>query len=120
MHLDIIEGMASMLQPVVSAAISGEFQALVSRAGVCQLSGRAYIQASGKDRVRWLNGMISNNVRDLTERSGVYAFVLNPQGKILGDLYAYNLGESILIETDRDQLEKLLGLLRRYIIMDKV
>jgi folate-binding protein YgfZ len=120
MHLDIIEVMASMLQPAVSSTISGEFQALVSRAGVCQLSGRAYIQASGNDRVRWLNGMISNNVRDLAQGSGVYAFVLNPQGRILGDLYAFNLGESLLLTTDQDQLEKLLGLLRRYIIMDKV
>ena len=84
------------------------------------ISGRTFIQAAGNDRARWLNGMVSNKIRDLAEGSGVYAFVLNPQGKILGDLYAFNRGESILIETDREQSEKLLGVLRRYIIMDKV
>ena len=41
---------------------------------------------SGSDRVRWLNGMVTNNVRDLAPGSGVYAFLLNPQGHILGDL----------------------------------
>ena len=112
--------MASILQHPVSAAISNEFQALISGAGACLLSGRSYIRASGNDRVRWLNGMVSNKIRDLAEGSGVYAFVLNAQGKILGDLYAFNAGESILIETDREQMEKLAGLLRRYIIMDKV
>ena len=50
---------------------------------------------TGTDRVRWLNGMVTNNVRDLGGREGVYAFLLNAQGRILGDLYAYNRGESI-------------------------
>jgi folate-binding protein YgfZ len=116
----IIEVMASTLQATVSAALAGEFQALLSGAGVCLFSGRGFIQAAGNDRVRWLNGMVSNKIRDLAEGSGAYAFVLNPQGKILGDLYAFNRGESILIETDQQQGEKLFGLLRRYIIMDKV
>jgi aminomethyltransferase len=70
--------------------------------------------------VRWLNGMISNNIRDLAPGQGVYAFLLNPQGHILGDLYAYNQGESLLLDTDWRQIEKLSSLLKRYIIMDKV
>jgi len=64
--------------------------------------------------------MISNKVRDLAEGQGVYAFLLNPQGRILGDLYAYNLGESLLMTTGQEQSEKITGVLRRYIIMDKV
>jgi aminomethyltransferase len=51
---------------------------------------------------------------------GNYNFVLNPQGRILADLYAYNRGDYLLIDTERSQLENLLTLLRRYIIMDKV
>ena len=115
----IIEVMASTLQATVSAALAGEFQALLSGTGVC-LRGRAFIRAAGNDRMRWLNGMVSNKIRELAQDSGVYSFVLNPQGKILGDLYAFNRGESILIETDQQQAKNLFGLLRRYIIMDKV
>src|SRR5207249_11343312 len=48
------------------------------------------------------------------------AFLLNPQGHIMGDLYAYNRGESLLVETDRPQLEKVLSVCRKYIIMDQV
>ena len=84
------------------------------------LSVRSRISLSGNDRVRWLNGMVTNKIRDLGAGEGVYAFVLNPQGHILGDLYAYNLGESLLIDTDQSQAEKLLGIFRKYIIMDKV
>jgi len=97
-----------------------EFGALVSGCGVFELSTRTNFSLTGKDRVRWLNGMITNNVRDLPEGQGIYAFVLNPQGHILGDLYACNRGEWLLIEIDHAQTEKLLGIFRKYIIMDKV
>lgn len=70
--------------------------------------------------MRWLNGMISNNVRDLAPGRGVYGFALNPQGHILGDLYVFNRGESLVAQIERTQVDKLLELLRRYIIMDKV
>jgi hypothetical protein len=51
-----------------------EFQALLSGCGLYDLSGRAKIAVTGGDRVRWLNGMVSNNVRDLAAGHGVYAF----------------------------------------------
>jgi folate-binding protein YgfZ len=75
---------------------------------------------SGRDRVRWLNGMVTNNIRDLAPGRGVYAFVLNPQGHILGDLYVFNRGESLIAEIERGQAETLVPILRKYIIMDKV
>jgi folate-binding protein YgfZ len=83
-------------------------------------SNLALISVSGRDRVRWLNGMISNNVRDLGQGCGVYAFVLNAQGQIQGDLFVLNLGETLLMVMEEEQKETLLPLLRRYIIMDKV
>jgi aminomethyltransferase len=96
-----------------------ETTALLTGCGAYRLN-RALISLTGRDRVRWLNGMVSNNVRDLTVGHGVYAFVLNAQGQIQGDLYIFNRGESLLLEIERAQLETLLPLLRRYIIMDKV
>jgi len=47
---------------------------------------------TGKDRVRWLHNMVTNNVRDLAVNRGNYNFVLNAQGRILGDMYIYNRG----------------------------
>ena len=88
--------------------------------GVYDLGFRAKISLSGGDRVRWLNGMVTNNIRDLPVGQGVYAFLLNPQGHILGDLYAYNRGESIVVDTDRGQAEKILATFDHYIIMDDV
>jgi folate-binding protein YgfZ len=97
-----------------------EFQTLVSGSGVYDLSSRAKISLAGGDRTRWLNGMVTNNVRDLEAGRGIYAYLLNPQGHILGDLYAYNRGESVLVDTDQSQLEKILAVFDKYIIMDDV
>ena len=97
-----------------------EFAALRAGCGVYDLGSRAKIVLTGSDRMRWLNGMVTNNIRDLEVNRGVYAFLLNPQGRILGDLYAYNRGESILVDTDRSQLEKILATFDHYIIMDDV
>ena len=97
-----------------------EFAALRTGCGIYDLGSRAKIVLTGSDRMRWLNGMVTNNIRDLEVNRGVYAFLLNPQGHILGDLYAYNRGESILVDTDRSQLEKILATFDHYIIMDDV
>ena len=97
-----------------------EFAALRGGCGVYDLGFRAKISLTGGDRVRWLNGMVTNNIRDLAVGEGVYAFLLNPQGHILGDLYAYNRGESIAVDTDCGQAEKILATFDHYIIMDDV
>src|SRR5579863_5617645 len=97
-----------------------EFEALLSGSGFYELSSRVKIALTRGDRVRWLNGMVTNNIRDLAAGHGVYAFLLNPQGHILGDLYAYNRGDSMIIDSDRSQSEKLLATFDHYIIMDDV
>ena len=96
--------------PAVFSSVREEFAALRSGCGVFDLSWRAKLMVTGRDRTRWLNGMISNNIRDLAPGHGVYSFLLNAQGHILGDMYVFNRGESFLIETDRAQFDKLLQL----------
>src|SRR5439155_1118538 len=78
--------------------VRSEFSALISGCGIYELGQHAKIELTGRDRVRWLNGMVSNNIRDLAVGQGVYAFLLNAQGHILGDLYAYNRGVHPVIQ----------------------
>jgi folate-binding protein YgfZ len=106
--------------PAFFGNATDEFAALRSTCGVYDLNNRAKIQLTGTDRVRWLNGMVTNNVRDLPIGQGIYAFLLNPQGHILGDLIAYNRGEHTLVDTEQSQLEKILATFDHYIIMDDV
>ena len=114
--------MSLVAQQETSAAtrenLHSELHALAAGCGAYRVES-TLVSLTGKDRVRWLNGMVSNNIRDLGPGHGVYAFVLNPQGQIQGDLYAFNRGETLALEIERAQAG-LLPQLRRYIIMDKV
>lgn len=99
---------------------ASELRALLSGCGVFDLGWRAKIMVSGEDRVRWLNGMVTNNVKDLPLHHGNYNFLLSPQGRILADMYIYNQGESLLLDTDRSQIETVMKTLDHFIIMDDV
>ena len=100
--------------------VRAELQTLLSGCGLYDLSVRAKIAVAGSDRVRWLNGMATNNVRDLSPGHGVYAFLLNAQGRIQADLYVFQRGDSLLVDAERGQREKVLQLFDRYIIADDV
>ena len=97
-----------------------EFRALLDGCGLFDMSWQAKLVLTGEDRVRWLNGMVTNNVRDLAVGRGVYNFVLTAQGRIVGDLVAYNRGDFVLVTSDRAQSAALTEIFDRYIIMDDV
>ena len=97
-----------------------ELAALLNAVGVYDLGWRRLIRCTGEDRVRWLNGMVTNFVGNLDENAGCYAFVLNAQGRIQGDLDMYRRPDSIWLETDASQVTALTAFLDHYIIMDDV
>ena len=99
---------------------ASELAALRRAAGVFDLGGRGMLVLTGEDRVRWLNGMVTNNTRDLPLNHGNYSLLLNAQGRIQGDLLAYNRGDYILVITDIAQVGKIKGIFDKYIIMDDV
>jgi folate-binding protein YgfZ len=109
-------------QPGDHAAVveSAALDALLHGAGVAPLNDVGWIRVTGDDRVRWLNGMVTNSIQDLKPGEGCYSFVLNAQGRIQGDITAFLLEDSILLETSRDQLPALLAHLDHFIIMDDV
>ena len=106
--------------PLAFANPQDEFRALRGGCALLDLSWRAKLVLTGEDRTRWLNGMVTNNTRDLPLNQGNYSFVLNPQGRIQGDLVAYNRGDYFLVSTDREQVEGMRQIFDRHIIMDDV
>jgi folate-binding protein YgfZ len=97
-----------------------EKDALLRSAGVSDLGWRAKIRVTGNDRLRWLNGMVSNAVQSLPEGQGNYSFLLSAQGRIQGDCYVYRRADDLLLDTSRDQAPAVIGHLDHFIIMDDV
>ena len=106
--------------PLRFSGIAAELEAVRKGAAVFDLGFRTVLRATGKDRVRWLNGMITQTVKGLAAGQTGYTLVLNPQGRIQGDGDLLVRDEELLLETDRSQVERLLSHLKRYIIMDVV
>jgi len=106
------------LQPAPLA--DAQLAALLHAAALAPLEGTGWIRVTGSDRLRWLNGMVTNSIQELTPGQGCYNFVLNAQGRIQGDLTAFLLEDALLLQTSRDQIEKLLVHLNHFIIMDDV
>jgi len=99
---------------------ASQLSALLNGAGISPLDNTGWIRATGEDRVRWLNGMVTNSVQDLKSGNGCYNFVLSVQGRIQGDAYIFAEPDALLIETASTQVPGLMALLDRFIIMDDV
>lgn len=97
-----------------------EHAAARKAAGLFDFSFRARFSATGNDRVRFLHGMVSNDVKGLVPGKGVYAALLDVRGHILADLSIYSLEDRLLVETDADLVEKALQTLGHYNIGGRV
>ena len=92
-------------------------------AGLFQLTHRGLVSVEGRDRVRWLNGMVSNDVAALEpgpDRSGCYALLLTQQGRIVADLQILLRGDSLWLETEAEAVGPLIERLEKFIVADAV
>src|SRR5581483_3357664 len=109
----------------MSQNLQAELDAILHRAAVASLEDRAFLRVTGSDATRWLNGMVTNSVQALGPGEGCYNFLLNAQGRILGDCTIYREpdGEqaaAFLVATRKQQIEAIQKHLDHFIIMDDV
>src|SRR6266513_3630755 len=81
---------------------------------------RAYLAFTGPDRVRYLNAILTNNIKDLPENHGVISLLLNPQGHILAEIETYAFADFLLCQSYAMIRQRLIEWLDKYIIMDDV
>jgi folate-binding protein YgfZ len=108
-------------------SIDEQLDAIQHSAAIFPLDNRAFLRITGSDATRWLNGMVTNNIKDLAPGEGNYNFLLNNQGRIQADCTIYRehgwptKGDPrFLLETDASQMEAIEQHLDKFIIMDDV
>ncbi len=104
----------------MDAPTLAQYDAVVHGVGLIDLSDRSKLEVTGPDRVSFLHSMISNDVEGLPDYAGHYGTFLTARGKIVSDFYYYRFPEFLLLDLDRSLLDKTLGELGRYIIMEEV
>src|SRR5438477_12900968 len=83
-------------------------------------SGRTKLRITGNDRVRFLNGQITNDVRKATESAATEACVLNAKGKVNADIFLSAAPDCFWVDADPDLRKALPARIERYIIADDV
>src|SRR5262249_14789125 len=99
---------------------TAEYHAARASVALIDKNYRAYLTFSGPDRVRYLNAILTNNIKDLADGHGVVSLFLNPQGQIQAEIETYARGESLRCATFLMIRESLTRALDKYIIMDDV
>ena len=81
---------------------------------------RAYLSFSGPDRVRYLNAILTNNVKDLRAGQGNVSLLLNPQGHILAEIETHAFPDRLFCVSYAMIRARLIEVLDKFIIMDDV
>ena len=84
------------------------------------LSNRAKIRVTGADRVRFLNGQLTNDLREAKPGQTTYACVLTAKGKLCADLFATPIEDAFLLDYHPALREMLPARLEKYAIADDV
>ena len=84
------------------------------------LPARAVWRVTGEDRIRYLNGQVTNDVSKLPVGTSQYAAVLTGKGKIVGDLFLAALPDSLLLDAPIELRETLRERFEKFLIADDV
>ena len=91
-----------------------EYLAIRKGVGLIDLSHHGKLRMSGKEHLKFLQGMVTNDVMKLEEGKGLYATLLTVKGKMVADMKIYREKESVLLELEPGLNEKVRELLLKY------
>ena len=100
--------------------VDREWRAAREGAAMFPAGHRQLIAATGGDRVEFLQGMLSNDVKALAPGGGCYASLLNQTGKVITDLRVYADPDRLLLDVLAWRATALRESLERYLIADDV
>lgn len=96
------------------------WQRMEQEGGMVDLSTRTKLCFAGADRVRYLNGQVTNDVRTATASSAIYACVTDAKGRIAGDVSIHASDDALWVDAEPGLRESLAVRLERYIVADDV
>lgn len=92
----------------------GEAKTVRESVGVIDISGRGKLMLSGADHIKFLQGMLTNDVKEKPPGTGVYAAILTPKGKMISDMRVFKNEDSVYMDTEPGTGGNIAELLRRF------
>src|SRR5215203_5987956 len=94
--------------------MASEYRTLTEGCGLVDRSERGKLALTGAEAKAFLQGQVTNDVEGLEPGRGCYAAFLTHKGKMLGDLRILDVGDELLLDTERATLQELFNMIRRY------
>ncbi|HVB58934.1 MAG TPA: glycine cleavage T C-terminal barrel domain-containing protein [Candidatus Acidoferrales bacterium] len=115
-----LEEFAGCVLPSIFSDFAREYRAAHEGAVLFDTNWHAIFALTGRDRVRYLHAITSNNIKDLSEGRGTIALLLNPQGHVLAELEVYALQNKLLLLSHASVRERTFATLKKYILGSQV
>jgi folate-binding protein YgfZ len=96
------------------------FRITGERAAWLDLSERGLVRLTGPDRVRFLDGMVTNSVSTLSTGDLCYAALLDRKGHLQSDLFVLTLEDEFLLDTAPGSHTRVAQVLERHVVADDV
>ncbi len=84
------------------------------------LPDRGVIKLTGPDTEKFLQGLITNDMENLSGKQALHAGLLTPQGKILFEFFVVEADSAVFLEVERAQITALIEHLNKYILRANV
>jgi folate-binding protein YgfZ len=97
-----------------------EYESVRGGIGALDLCHTGKLAVTGKDRVRYLNGMLSNDIRSLAPGTGCHAALLSRQGHVEADVHVYSFADDLRLECPQACTARLVETLRKFAVADDV
>lgn len=81
--------------PVQYTSITDEHLAVRNAAGIFDISHMGEVTVSGAGAEKFLNFVLTNDIRKLAPGEGQYTLMCNERGGVIDDLYAYKLSDGV-------------------------
>ena len=97
-----------------------EYWAVKKSSGMADMSSLGRLVITGKDRVSFLNGLLTNDATKLRDSEGQHTALLNNKARVTADLYLYGQPDALLIDTGNAAASKVKEDLDRFVITEDV
>jgi folate-binding protein YgfZ len=95
-------------------------RAVRERVGMIDFSDRAKIELTGSERLPFLDGLVTADLKTLSPDTFAYALLLNEKSRVLGDLRVYVLPDSLVLDLGAAQKDSVLRILEKARVSDDV
>jgi folate-binding protein YgfZ len=99
---------------VTADTLAADHRVLIEACGLVDRSERGKLALTGSEAKAFMHGQVTNDIEGLEPGRGCYAAFLTHKGKMLGDLRVLDLGDELLLDTERVALQELFNMIRRY------